>query len=63
MGWLMRVLPLATVVIAAVMPLAAGLYLLTTTTWAGAERAIIARRIPAPPASERRDVRAQSRSA
>jgi len=63
MGWLMRVLPLTTVVIAAVMPLAAGLYLLTTTTWAAAERAIIARRIPVAPGPERRDVRAQSRSA
>jgi YidC/Oxa1 family membrane protein insertase len=62
-GWLMRVLPFATVVIAAVMPLAAGLYLLTTTAWSAAERTIIARRIPAPPGSERRDVRAQSRSA
>jgi YidC/Oxa1 family membrane protein insertase len=63
MGWLMRVLPFTTVVIAAVMPLAAGLYLLTTTTWAAAERMIIARRMPAPPAPGRRDVRAQSRSA
>jgi YidC/Oxa1 family membrane protein insertase len=54
---------LATVAIAAVMPLAAGLYLLTTTTWAAAERTIIARRIAVPPGSGRRDVRAQSRSA
>jgi YidC/Oxa1 family membrane protein insertase len=46
MGWLVRVLPLATVASAAVMPLAAGLYLLTTTTWAAAERVITARRIP-----------------
>jgi YidC/Oxa1 family membrane protein insertase len=61
MGWLVRLLPLATVAIAAVMPLAAGLYLLTTTTWSAAERTIIARRLPAP--TERRDVRAQSRSA
>jgi YidC/Oxa1 family membrane protein insertase len=44
MGWLMRVLPLTTVAVAAVMPLAAGLYLLTTTTWAAAERMIIGRR-------------------
>ena len=50
MGWLMRVLPLTTVVIAAVVPLAAGLYLLTTTTWAAAERLVLARRIPASPA-------------
>jgi YidC/Oxa1 family membrane protein insertase len=45
MGWLTRLVPYATVVIAAVMPLAAGLYLLTTTAWAAAERAIISRRI------------------
>jgi YidC/Oxa1 family membrane protein insertase len=53
MGWLMRVLPFTTVAIAAVMPLAAGLYLLTTTTWAAAERVIIARRIPAPRSQQR----------
>jgi len=40
---LARVLPFATMVVAAVMPLATGLYLLTTTTWTAAERAIIAR--------------------
>jgi YidC/Oxa1 family membrane protein insertase len=51
MGWLTRVLPFTTVAIAAVMPLAAGLYLLTTTTWSAAERTIIARRLPAPPGS------------
>jgi YidC/Oxa1 family membrane protein insertase len=59
MGWLTRMIPFATVAIAAVMPLAAGLYLLTTTAWAAAERVVIARRIPAPPA--RRDARAPSR--
>jgi YidC/Oxa1 family membrane protein insertase len=65
MGWLMRMLPFATVAVAAVMPLAAGLYLLTTTTWAAAERTIIARRIPASrePGSGRRDVRKNSRLA
>jgi len=56
---LARVLPFATLVVAAVMPLATGLYLLTTTTWTVAERAIITRigrsraggdRHPAPPA-------------
>jgi YidC/Oxa1 family membrane protein insertase len=56
---LARVLPFATLVVAAVMPLATGLYLLTTTTWTAAERAVIARigrsrpgddRHPAPPA-------------
>jgi YidC/Oxa1 family membrane protein insertase len=45
-GMLLRVIPYATVVIAAVVPLAAGLYLLTTTAWAAAERAVITRRIP-----------------
>jgi YidC/Oxa1 family membrane protein insertase len=62
-GWLARVLPLTTVVIAAVMPLAAGLYLLTTTAWAAAERTIMVRRMPALKGRERRDVRARSRSA
>ena len=55
-GWLARVLPYLTVAIAAVMPLAAGLYLLTTTAWAAAERAMLAPIL-------RRDVRARSRSA
>jgi len=55
-GWLVRVLPYTTLVIAAVMPLAAGLYLLTTTAWAAAERAMLAPIL-------RRHVRAQSRSA
>jgi YidC/Oxa1 family membrane protein insertase len=35
-----RVLPYVTVVIAAFVPLAAGLYLLTTTAWTAAERAV-----------------------
>ncbi len=39
-----RVLPYATLVVAALMPLATGLYLLTTTAWSAAERAIVARR-------------------
>ncbi len=56
MGWLARVVPYVTLAIAAVMPLAAGLYLLTTTAWAAAERAILAPIV-------RRDVRARSRSA
>jgi YidC/Oxa1 family membrane protein insertase len=55
-GWLVRALPYTTLVIAAVMPLAAGLYLLTTTAWAAAERAMLAPIL-------RRDVRARSRSA
>jgi YidC/Oxa1 family membrane protein insertase len=45
MGWLTRALPYTTVAVAAVMPLAAGLYLLTTTAWAAAERAVLGRRI------------------
>jgi len=44
-GWLTRVLPYVTVLIAAVVPLAAGIYLLTTTAWTTAERALLRRRI------------------
>jgi YidC/Oxa1 family membrane protein insertase len=55
-GWLVRALPYTTLVIAAIMPLAAGLYLLTTTAWAAAERAVLGPRV-------RRHVRASSRSA
>ncbi len=55
-GWLVRALPYTTLVIAAVMPLAAGLYLLTTTAWAAAERAVLGPRV-------RRHVRTPSRSA
>jgi YidC/Oxa1 family membrane protein insertase len=62
-GMLLRVIPYVTVAIAAVVPLAAGLYLLTTTAWAAAERAVITRRMsPGRPGPERRDVRPQSRS-
>jgi YidC/Oxa1 family membrane protein insertase len=39
-GLLGRVLPYLTVIVAAFVPLAAGLYLLTTTTWTAAERAL-----------------------
>ena len=46
-GLLLRLIPYATVAIALVVPLAAGLYLLTTTAWAAAERAVITRRISA----------------
>jgi YidC/Oxa1 family membrane protein insertase len=42
-GQLTRVLPYGTLVTAAFIPLAAGLYLLTTTTWAVVERAILQR--------------------
>jgi YidC/Oxa1 family membrane protein insertase len=38
---LMRVLPFTTVLVAAYVPLAAGLYLLTTTAWTAGERAIL----------------------
>ena len=42
-GALLRLLPFATVAIAAIVPLAAGIYLLTTTAWAAAERAVFHR--------------------
>ena len=58
-GVLVRVIPYATVAIAALVPLAAGIYLLTTTAWAAAERTVITRRMsPGRPA-----VPPQSRSA
>jgi YidC/Oxa1 family membrane protein insertase len=68
-GVLLRVIPYVTVAIAAVVPLAAGLYLLTTTAWAAAERAVITRKIsgvtssPPTPNPGRGKVRPQSRSA
>lgn len=43
-GALTRVLPYLTVVVAAFAPLAAGLYLLTSTAWTAAERAVWRRR-------------------
>ncbi|HEX4220863.1 MAG TPA: membrane protein insertase YidC [Pseudonocardiaceae bacterium] len=45
-GRLLRVLPYSTILIAVFLPLAAGIYLLTTTTWTAAERAWL-RREPA----------------
>jgi YidC/Oxa1 family membrane protein insertase len=42
-GRLIRLLPFGTILTAAVIPLAAGLYLLTTTTWTVVERAILHR--------------------
>jgi YidC/Oxa1 family membrane protein insertase len=50
---LTRLLPYSTVVIAAFVPLAAGLYLLTTTAWTVAERTLLRARAasPASPAS------------
>jgi YidC/Oxa1 family membrane protein insertase len=55
-GLLVRLVPYTTLVIAAIMPLAVGLYLLTTTAWAAAERAVLSPRIrprPAPAAPAR----------
>jgi YidC/Oxa1 family membrane protein insertase len=45
LGKLGRILPYSTVIIAAFVPLAAGLYLLTTTAWTAAERLILGRRL------------------
>ncbi len=44
LGAITRLLPYATVIIAALVPLAAGLYLLTTTSWTAAERGFLRRR-------------------
>lgn len=52
-SWLTSALPLVTVVFAAFLPLAGGLYLLTTTTWTLLERRLLARHVrqaPTPPA-------------
>jgi YidC/Oxa1 family membrane protein insertase len=43
-GWLGKALPYLTVVIAAFAPLAAVIYLITSTTWSAAERLLFARR-------------------
>ncbi|GLY49035.1 membrane protein insertase YidC [Lentzea sp. NBRC 102530] len=43
MTGLIKVLPYGTILVAAYLPLAAGLYLLTTTTWTIAERALLYR--------------------
>jgi YidC/Oxa1 family membrane protein insertase len=63
-AWLTRLTPYVTPVIAAFMPLAAGLYLLTTTGWTLLERTLLARALaaaspvtpvaPAGPVSDRR---------
>jgi YidC/Oxa1 family membrane protein insertase len=50
---LARVLPFATVAIAAFVPLAAGLYLATSTAWTLAERALLTRRRASRPAIDR----------
>jgi YidC/Oxa1 family membrane protein insertase len=41
LGTVMRVMPFGTLAVAAYVPLAAGLYLLTTTVWTAAERAVL----------------------
>jgi YidC/Oxa1 family membrane protein insertase len=46
---LLRLLPFGTVLIAAVLPLAAGVYLVTTTTWTLLERAFLYRVVQLPP--------------
>ncbi|PSL56782.1 YidC/Oxa1 family membrane protein insertase [Saccharothrix carnea] len=46
---LLRLLPFGTVLIAAVLPLAAGIYLVTTTTWTLLERAFLYRVVQLPP--------------
>jgi YidC/Oxa1 family membrane protein insertase len=43
---LAKVIPYATVILAAFLPLAAGLYLLTTTAWTLGERTLLRRRTP-----------------
>ncbi|RKT52983.1 YidC/Oxa1 family membrane protein insertase [Saccharothrix australiensis] len=45
----LRLLPFGTVLIAAVLPLAAGVYLLTTTSWTLTERAFLYRAVQLPP--------------
>ena len=52
---LARVLPYFTVVVAAFVPLAAGVYLLTTTAWTLAERALVQRALAARASVDRRD--------
>lgn len=48
-GSLLRVLPFGTVVVAAVVPLAAGLYLLSTAAWTATERTVLGRWSNPPP--------------
>jgi YidC/Oxa1 family membrane protein insertase len=52
---LARLLPYFTVAVAAFVPLAAGVYLLTTTAWTLAERALVRRALAARPGPDRRD--------
>ncbi|MFD1149040.1 YidC/Oxa1 family membrane protein insertase [Saccharothrix hoggarensis] len=46
---LLRLLPFGTVLVAAVLPLAAGVYLVTTTSWTLLERAFLYRAVQLPP--------------
>jgi YidC/Oxa1 family membrane protein insertase len=48
LGVITRILPFTTVIIAAFVPLAAGLYLLTSTAWTVAERTLLRRKIVPP---------------
>jgi YidC/Oxa1 family membrane protein insertase len=50
MGLVTKVMPFMTVVIAAFVPLAAGLYLLTSASWTAAERRVLRHRVTPPPA-------------
>jgi len=52
---LARALPYFTVVVAAFVPLAAGVYLLTTTAWTLAERVLVQRALAARAGVDRRD--------
>lgn len=53
-SWVVSLMPLLTAVIAAFLPLAAGLYLLTTTAWTLLERVVLRRfLLPAPDATAR----------
>ena len=52
-GPLARLTPYVTVLIAAFLPLAAGVYLVTTTAWTLAERTLLRRKISLPPARRR----------
>jgi YidC/Oxa1 family membrane protein insertase len=52
---LARVAPYFTVGVAAFVPLAAGVYLLTTTAWTLAERAFVQRALAARPCIDRRE--------
>ncbi len=53
--WMSRVMPYSTVVIAAFVPLAAGLYLLTSAAWTAAERRLLRRAVTARTAVPRPD--------